>query len=125
MKLNHIHIRCQDMAEAEDFYVSVLGGRLTQRGAVPGMPIVRVELGGQTIALSPPREGIEVEPLSGNNRWGCWQIAFEVDDIESAFAEMSERGAHFKGKPFEQIPGVKVAYILAPDGVEIELLELG
>lgn len=124
MQLNHIHIRCRDMAQAEEFYANVLGGRVTQRVAVPGMPIVRVELGGQIIALSPPREGIEVEPLSGNNRWGAWQIAFQVDDIKAAYDELTARGAKFKGEPFEQIPGLKVAYVNAPDGVEIELLQL-
>ncbi len=123
MKLNHIHIRCQDMQKAEDCYVKVLGGQVIKRDSVPGMPIVRIQLGGQIIALSPPREGIQVEPLSGNNRWGVWQIALEVDDVNAAYEELRSRGAIFKGEPVEQVPGVKIAFMEAPDGVEIELLE--
>lgn len=123
MKLNHVHVRSQNVARAEEYYVKVLGGRVVQRCSVPGMPIVRVELGGQVIALSPPREGIEVEALSGNHRWGAWQIAFQVDDIEAAYRELRQRGAEFRGEPFEQIPGLKVAYADAPDGIEIELME--
>jgi len=123
LTLDHIHIRCHDLEAAVDYYVKVLGGEVEKRTSVPGMPIVRVRLGGQTIALSPKRQEMEVESLSGAPRWGVWQLAYRVDDIQAVYQELKARGAKFKGEPVEQVPGLTVAFVEAPDGVEIELLQ--
>lgn len=123
IKIEHTHIRCQDLEAAVSWYEKVLGCKVLRRGEVPGMPIVRMDFHGQVFALSPPREGMKPEPLSGNPRYGVWQIAFEVDDIAAAAAEFKARGAEFEVEPFQQTPAQKVAFIKAPDGVQIELLE--
>lgn len=123
IKIEHTHIRCQDLEAAVSWYEKVLGCKVLRRGEVPGMPIVRMDFHGQVFSLSPPREGMTPEPLSGNPRYGVWQIAFEVDDMAAAAAEFKARGAEFEVEPFQQTPTQKVGFIKAPDGVQIELLE--
>jgi lactoylglutathione lyase len=123
IKAEHTHIRCQDLEAAVDWYERVLKGKVLRRGEVPGMPIVRMDVGGQIISLSPKREEMTVEPCTGKPQWGIWQLAFEVDDIEQAFQEMKAQGATFKKEPFQQTSAAKVAFVEAPDGVEIELLQ--
>ncbi|MEW6262268.1 MAG: VOC family protein [Thermodesulfobacteriota bacterium] len=120
---DHIHIRCQDFDGAVAWYENVLCAKVVTRGEVPGMPIVRLDLGGEIIALSPKREGMEVEPLSGRPRWGCWQIAFNVTDLEQTYLELKARGAEFEIAPFQQTPQWKAAFLKAPDGVQVELIQ--
>ena len=123
IKIEHTHIRCQDLEAAVSWYEKVLGCQVLRRGEVPGMAIVRMDFHGQVFALSPPRDGMTPEPLSGNPRYGVWQIAFEVDDMDAAAALFKARGAEFEVEPFQQTPTQKVGFIKAPDGVQIELLE--
>ena len=123
IKAEHTHIRCQDVEAAVKWYEQIMNGKILRRGEVPGMPIVRMDVGGQVLALSPKREEMTVEASSGKPQWGVWQLAYEVDDIEKAYQEMKSKGAKFKKEPFQQTPAAKVAFIDAPDGVEIELLE--
>jgi lactoylglutathione lyase len=121
-KHDHTHIRCADPEASEKWWTGVMGAELVSRGSVPGMPITRLDLGGIHISLSPQREEMQVEPLSGNPRWGVWQIGFQVDDINAAVDEIKSRGGEVIGGPTEQNPGMFTAFIKAPDGVEVELL---
>jgi lactoylglutathione lyase len=123
IKAEHTHIRCQDLEASVDWYERILNGKVVKRGEVPGMLVVRMDVGGQIIALSPKREEMTVEPCTGKPQWGVWQLAYVVDDIEKAYQEMKSRGAKFKKEPYQQTPAHKAAFIEAPDGVEIELLE--
>ena len=123
MELDHIHIRCQDLEAAVKWYQEVMGAEIQRRGEVPGMPIVRMLLGGAVLALSPQRAEMQVEPLSGSPRWGVWQVSFKVADIQASYKELSARGAKFKGEPTAQTPTILAAFIDAPDGVEIELVQ--
>ena len=124
LKIDHVHIRCQDLEASVKWYEQVLGGKVLRRTEVPGMPIVRMDLGGQVFALSPKREEIEVEALNGKSKWGIWQIGFMVEDMDEAFRALKARGADFKGEPVEIRPSLKAAFINAPDGVEIEIMAL-
>ena len=123
LKLDHIHIRCADLAAAEQWYTEVMGGKVVKRGEVPGMPIVRVELGSQIIALSPAKEGMEVEANSGRPRWGVWQISYQVEDIEAA----AKKWAALLNKPVPEIrttrPGneVDVVYRGKPSNGQVKL----
>ena len=122
---DHIHIRCQDMDEAEKFYTQTMGAKVLARSEVLGMPITRLELGGQCISISPKREEMtEMEPLGDLPRWGVWQIGFKVSDMKEAYELYKSKGAKFKAEPNSPRPGVWTAFIQGPDGVEIELLQV-
>lgn len=121
--MDHIHIRCTDLDKALNFYTDILGGELSGKGEVKGMPIVRVSLGGITLALSPPKEGLEVEPLSGKPGYGAYQLGFTIRDMEQTYQNLKAKGVRFKVEPMMIRDGLKVAFLAAPDGVEIELME--
>jgi catechol 2,3-dioxygenase-like lactoylglutathione lyase family enzyme len=122
-ELDHIHIRCQDLEASIKYYQELFGARETGRGEAKGMPIVRLSLGGAPIALSPRREGMEVEFLSGRPRYGVWQIGFKVADLAAAMAELTAKGAKFTAGPVVLGPHLSVAFVQAPDGVEVEIME--
>jgi len=43
--------------------------------------------------------------------------------MDEAVAELKRRGAHFALEPRTIRPGVRIAFVQAPDNVRIELLE--
>ncbi|MCH8289482.1 VOC family protein [Candidatus Poribacteria bacterium] len=117
---HHIHIRCEDLEASIDFYENVLGGKITEKVEVRGMPIVRMDVGGENIFLSPKFGDIDVESTSGNPRWGVYQLAFLVDDIDAAVEELQAKGAELEDlKP----SGLPMAFFKGPDNVQIEVIE--
>ena len=119
-EFHHVHLRCEDLDAAVGFYENVLDGKITERVALGGMPIVRMEVGGQRLFLSPKFGDIDVEATSGKARWGVYQLAFLVDDIDVAIEELKARGAQAQNiKP----SGMSIAFFSGPDNVQIELMQ--
>ena len=88
-----------------------------------GKPRTDLDLDGLTIFIAPvaPDAAIPsapIEPYIGLDHFGL-----RVDNMDEAVAELKRRGAHFKMEPRTIRPGVKIAFIEAPDNVRIELLE--
>ncbi len=121
-ELDHVHIRCQDLEASISYYQKMFNGEVIARLEVRGMPLVRVQVGGAILALSPKRAEMEVEPLSGNLRWGAYELGFLVEDLEQAYRELEAKGAEFIAGPMSPRPGVQIAFLKAPDGVQIEIV---
>ena len=52
-----------------------------------------MEIGGERIFLSPKLGDMEVEDTTGNPRWGVYQLAFTVEDLDRRGRKApSERG---------------------------------
>ncbi len=122
---DHIHIRCEDVEKTVAWYQKMFDAKLVAKGDAKGMPIYVTDTAGYRIAFSPKREGMEVEPLTGKHRWGVWQLGFGVKDLDAAMAELKARGAEFDGEPWVLGPALRVAFVKAPDGVQVELLQRG
>ena len=54
---------------------------------------------------------------------GLDHFGLRVDNIDAAYAELTQRGAVFTVPPRTIRPGVRIAFVQAPDNVRIELLE--
>ena len=52
-----------------------------------------------------------------------FHIGFRVDDMDAAADELKAKGVNFLQEPTQIRPGVRIAYIEAPDKVRIELCE--
>ena len=122
-KPDHVHLRCQDVEETVRYYVNLFGGKILNRVAVRALPIVQVDVGGQRLFFSPKLPEHDVEPNTGNPRWGVYQLAFAVEDMDAAVAELKAKGAEFEGDPIVVDPSITIAFIKGPDGVQIELLQ--
>jgi catechol 2,3-dioxygenase-like lactoylglutathione lyase family enzyme len=120
---DHVHFRCEDLESAVDYYTKMFDGKILDRLEVRGLPIVQIEIGGQKLFLSPKRAGDEVEPNSGKPRWGVYQVAFTVEDINATVKELEARGAEVEGDPIVINPSLTIAFIKGPDNMQIELLQ--
>ena len=58
---------------------------------------------------------------------GNAHVAFMVENLESAYAELSARGVRFKSRPVEIVhggnAGGKAVYLLDPDDITLELVQ--
>jgi predicted enzyme related to lactoylglutathione lyase len=118
-EFDHIHLNSADVGAAADFYVEKFGGKKTGEFEVAGTPITIVDFDGTRLLINDRAPG---GPPAGTS---VDHIGFRTDDLDSAAADLKEKGAEFMMEPMEIAPGVKIAFVEGPDGVMIELSQEG
>ncbi len=114
---DHIHLRSPDPEATAAFYERVFGVEL--RRSPQRIDFV---LGGQAIFVSPINEPATGEAPSAPYR-GLEHIGLAVQDIDGVVAELKAKGVAFTMEPTTIRPGVRIAFLRAPENVSIELLE--
>jgi catechol 2,3-dioxygenase-like lactoylglutathione lyase family enzyme len=114
---HHVALTTANFVRMKQFYVETLG--LPQVGAFASRNIIFIDAGSTTIELigrEAPAESV-----------GAWaHFAFEVEDIEATYAELTALGISFDvlPKPFpDDGPEVKLAFFKDPDGNDLELVQ--
>lgn len=72
--------------------------------------------------VNPPGAESHIQERNG---FGASHIAFEVDDIFTAYERLIGSGAKRLNPPIEIVEGKKGCYLQDPDGNWVELLQLG
>lgn len=121
--INHAHFRCADLEAALEFYQRVLGAELVKRTEFGGRVIVTLGVGGTLFCLSPAPAEAGLRAEENPKRLGVYHLAFNVPKLEEAVAECKQRGAKFMVENLQASPTRKVAFMEAPDGMQIELME--
>jgi len=110
---HHIAIRATDYDRSKAFYTEVLGFPI--KGQIPGRDVVFIDIGGTTIELS---GGATAEPQRPES--GLVHLAFECDDVDATFADLSAKGVSFHIEP-TGMGELRVAFFTDPDGNVLEL----
>lgn len=120
-KLLHTRYRVSDLEKTVHFYKEVLGLEETRRNKSPR--------GSELVFFKAPDSEEEIEicyfPSSGDVQVqeDLTHLAFSVDDLE-AFAKHSEsKGYPLSDGPTKTSSGNIIAFIDAPEGYEIELIQ--
>src|SRR3989454_9985545 len=119
-KLLHTRYRVKDLEKTVAFYKDVLGLQETRRHTSGR--------GSQLVFLKAPESEEEIELCkfdeSGPVIVGpdLTHLAFEVDNLEKFAREAAAKGYPLSDGPHESSSG-KIAFIDAPEGYEIELIE--
>jgi lactoylglutathione lyase len=126
---HHIHLRSPDPEATADYYEKMFGAEIT-RSTYPatsqyaGKPKLAMNLGGQRILIAPPHparpNGAPAAPY-----FGIEHIGLMVDDIDAAVSVLEARGAEFAQKPAATATGNRNAFVRAPQGVLVEIIQLG
>ncbi|MHB1294152.1 MAG: VOC family protein [Anaerolineae bacterium] len=114
IKSHHIALKTPDFARAKAFYTETLGFPVL--GQIPGKDVVFIGIGGTTIELM---EGQMDEPQT-QPRCGFMHLAFEVDDVDSTYADLVLKGVEFFVEP-KNVGDICLAFFRDPDGNELEL----
>jgi lactoylglutathione lyase len=121
-KLLHTRMRVNDLERTVKFYQDALGLKLRSRHTSPR--------GAQLAFLSTPNSEEEIEICQLANSPSVQvqpdlvHLAFEVEDLEKFAAELKQKGYPLTDGPTVTDSGWVIAFIDAPEGYEIELIQM-
>ena len=128
-RLDHIHVYCLDTDTSIRFYTDVFEAQTvgSAHGSDGGIRYF-LRLGGLTLVLAPYPQGTEPR-IPAVYRDGIYQHGYgvghfglHVENVDESVESVRQRGAKILAEP-KEFPGARFAYVGAPDGVIIELLE--
>jgi lactoylglutathione lyase len=120
-KLLHTRMRVDDLERTVKFYTEVLGLEEISRSSSPR--------GSQLVFLKTPgsEELIELSSFPGSGpvkvQPDLVHLAFEVESLAGFEAHLRSLGLAFSDGPTTSSKGTRFAFIDAPEGYEIELIE--
>ncbi len=120
-KLLHTRYRVNDLERSVRFYEDVLGLKEVRRHKSPR--------GSELVFLKAPEsdELIELTHFPGSGpvqvQPDLTHLAFEVDDLEAFGRHLAKVGLKFSDGPTASSSGSVFAFIDAPEGYEIELIQ--
>jgi len=122
-RIDHIHLISPNIEPTKDWYCNILGGKVTFEGEFKGSKVYYVDLNGFNIIII--EQLPDEKPLSATiqTREGLDHFGVALEDMDAAVAELKAKGVKFVVEPIQVRPGLRIAYIEAPDKVRIELSE--
>jgi catechol 2,3-dioxygenase-like lactoylglutathione lyase family enzyme len=119
---DHMHLRSPDPEATAAFYERMFGAQIL-RSMQNGQPRIDLKVGGVDVFLMAVAPGSNVNPPPDSPHQGLDHFGLRVSGIDAVVAELKAKGVHFTMEPTTVRPGVRVAFLLAPEGVSIELLD--
>ncbi len=120
-KLLHTRMRVNDLERTLRFYQDALGLRVSRRHTSPR--------GAQLAFIAVPNSEEEIEICQLANAPAVQvqpdlvHLAFEVEDLNAFAADLQKRGFALSDGPTTTSSGSVIAFIDAPEGYEVELIQ--
>jgi methylmalonyl-CoA epimerase len=125
--IHHVGVAVADLDEAVRTYERLFGGTLEHRARVEeqGVEAASMRLGdGRVELLAALGDDTPVAKFLANRGPGMHHVAYEVDDVRSALADLAEQGAELiDSEPREGLFGLEVGFV-HPDSVNGVLSEV-
>ncbi len=120
--IDHFHFYCTNPELTLSFFEKYFGAAVETRVQLPDWLIIRFKLGEYIVALSPKRGNVDLGDPARGPRRGFDHFGIYVDGIDDLVARMRSDGVEIAAAPYDAGP-VRIAYVYAPDGIQLELLE--
>ena len=130
---DHIHLISEDPRSAAGWYGEMLGGNTVGESEVRGAPQISVSFKTVNLLIRSRRQGEAPDSPNrlqhfadyiSHNQWGTDHFGFRVvGNLDEFCDQLKKKGATFSVEPYDFVPGVRIAYLEAPDGVSIELVQ--
>ena len=122
LSFDHVHLVAADPHATAQWYVDKLGGTIARSAEVKGAPQVYVSLGGFIVIVRGRRPAEQVKDKS-SLEWGIDHFGLRVrGDFDGFCSALRQKGVTFSLEPTDFNETTRIAFINAPDGVSIELL---
>ena len=119
---DHVHLVSRDPHAAARWYADTLGGVIGRSNDVQGAPQIYVSLGGAMVIVRGERPAEHAAERAGL-QWGVDHFGVRVKgDFDDFCAGLRSKGVAFNLEPTDFNPTTRIAFIKAPDGVSVELL---
>ena len=120
---DHVHLVAKDPRATARWYVDKLGGEIVRDIEVRGAPQVYVSFNGFIVIVRGQRPNETVHD-KGRLEWGVDHFGLRVNgDFDGFCTGLKGKGVTFSLEPTDFNPTTRIAFINAPDGVSIELLD--
>jgi lactoylglutathione lyase len=122
-KLLHTRMRVNDLERTVKFYEEALGLKVVRRHTSPR--------GAQLAFLQTPNSDEEIELCQLANspavqvQPDLMHLAFAVDDLTAFTAQLAKKGYALSDGPTRTGGGSVIAFLDAPEGYEVELIQKG
>jgi len=120
---DHIHLRTRDPKGVAEYFQKMFDAKIIESVQSDGRPRVDLDIDGLIVFIAPVAADADIaasprEPFLGLDHFG-----FRVENVDDTVAELKRRGADIADEPHTIRPGVRIAFVRAPDNVRIELLQ--
>ena len=122
---HHLHIISPDPDAAASFLQDAFGATFKDRSTGPdGTTMVRLDLGGSNVFLKGRAEKPTVQAPAPGSTYGLEHFGIITDDLDTAVTELKAKGIKFVQDITDFRPGVRISFLLGPDDILIELVEI-
>jgi lactoylglutathione lyase len=124
-KYDHIHLISPDPKGAATFYERAFDAKRVADGKYPDGGL-RIELAieGTRLLIRTPNTAEQSAKDNPEGRLGLEHFGLSVDNIEAAVADLKAKDVKIIQEVQVSMPsGAKIAFVMAPDNVMIELLQ--
>src|SRR5262245_28376799 len=122
LSFDHVHLVARDPDATARWYVDKLGGKILRSGDVRGAPQIYVSIAGAMVIV----RGERPAETAGDRPWLTWGVdhfGLRVKgDFDGFCTGLRNKGVTFSLDPVDFNPSTRIAFINAPDGVSVELL---
>ena len=123
---DHIHITSREPRRSARWWVEMFGAEALPEAEIRGIFFAPVMLDGVKISISGPRPTAAGEPGEPGEsapipHYGLEHLGIRVADIEDAVARFEAQGLEIYERA--ESARYKVAFVAAPDGLCLELME--
>lgn len=121
---DHVHLISPDPEKTAQFYEMAFKAKRVSAGKRPGGgSSVEVNIKGTRLLIMTPRDESQSVEDFPKRRHGLEHFGLQTDNIEAAITDLKAKGVNIVTEIREARPGVKIAFLMAPENVLIELVE--
>lgn len=120
---DHMHLRSRDPLATAQYYHKMFDAKIIESIQSDGQPRIDLDINGLTVFIARVPSEAKIAEAPADPHLGLDHFGLRVDNMDEAVADLKRRGAEFAVEPRTIRPGVRIAFVRAPDNVRIELLE--
>lgn len=120
---DHIHLRSKQPDEMAAWFERIFDAQVIKSVQSDGFVRTDLNIDGLMVFIAPVAADAAMPASPPDPHLGLDHFGFRVDNLDETVAELKSRGAEMAAEPRTIRPGVRVAFVRAPDDVRIELLQ--
>ena len=120
---DHIHLRTRDVQGMAEFFHRIFDAKIIQSIQSDGITRTDLDIDGLRVFIAPVPADADIASSPREPHLGLDHFGFRVDNLDETAEELKRRGAEIVVEPRTIRPGVRIAFVRAPDDVRIELLQ--
>ena len=122
---DHVHLRSPDPDETARYYERMFGAEVIKSIQSDGRERVDMKLGGVMMFIAKVEPAAALAEKEAGSYVGLDHLGLQVRNIDAVCNELKAKGAEFTVEPKTIRPGVRIAFLTAPQNVSIELIQRG